>query len=371
MHRGFIVMQIGFVLVALLCLTLLGDAAVAFVFEILVFAPATGLFAQHRIAVRRRPIPLWAKAGDKPTTLPPRKGERLVVTASFICLSVTIGFTLVEMIASPGLVDFPDRRGATFVIAPLAFATGTMLLSSLIDWYVSTPRLSGLVSEPPCLDPDNPRWPAITQLVLVHRWLATFSVIAGLWLSLTALAGVLAYHGALSLLHGSSASHPEAWAGALAAASGLIVAAGGWLSGLISLTAGEYVPALKAGTARGLHPPFAIGDYVAVQPDRRPNIAGYLLDVALEAITIVPSDSIGEGRGHQLPTRLVPTAELEGATIAPLGGPHCGNEECIFINERYCLRAKALRASGETSDSPVRTTAKPSKGRPFAQDRRR
>lgn len=345
MHRGFTTMQAGFVLAALLALTLLGNAAVALVFEVLTFAPATGLFVAYRMALRRRPIPPWldAERKPKPTAMPPRKGEGLVVCAWVTCAAITIGLTLGELVLSPGLVDFPDRRGATFVLGPLAFATGAMLVSSLIDWYWSTPQLSGLVCEPPCMDAGNARWRSTTQLVLVHRWVAAFSVIAGLWLAVAALGGVLAYHGALSLLNETSAGHRHAWAGALAAATTLIVAGGGWVSGLIKLTAGEYLPAVAAGTARGLHPPFAIGDYIAVSPDRKPTIEGYLLDVALEAISLVPAESIGEGRAHRLPVRLVTTAELDGAAVIPQRGPYCGRKECIFINERYCLRAGIAR----------------------------
>ncbi len=337
-------MQIGFVLAALLTLTLLGSAVVASVFEVICFAPAIGLYVAFRRALGRRSAPAWWRSASDEASMPARKGERLVMASWVACALVTVSLTAVELSWSPHLVTIDDRVGATLILAPIAIATCVMLVSSLIDWYMVTPRLSGRVCEPPCLDAEDPRWPAITQLVLVHRWIATFAVVAGLWLALAALGGVLAYHGALSLLDGSSASHPEAWAGVLAAASAIIVALGGWLSGLIALTAGEYLPALRAGTTRALHPPFAIGQYVKLRAKDVTAYEGYLLDVALEAITLVPFESIGEGEDHRLPVQLVTVAELEGTAISPMRGPYCGLEGCKFINERYCLRAKELRA---------------------------
>jgi hypothetical protein len=349
MRAGFTTMHAGMVAAALIPLTVLGNALTGLVFAVVLCAAASGLACSYVGAFKRRPRHSnWPEEPRHTRWIAARVGERMVLLAWLGATLPVIAIAIVELCNSSELVHFVDPRGASYVLSPLAFAAGSMLISSLIDWYLTVPQLSGLVREPPCLAPDDGHWATVTQRLLVHRWLATFAVIAGLWVGLAALVGVLAYHGALSLLRGSELSGTDSLAALIGGVFAVVVPAVGWVGGLIGLTAGDYLPAMKAGTTRALHPPFAIGQYRSVRVDQASRYDGYLLDVALEAITLVPLDSIGTGEDRPLPTRMLSVSELQNAGFDPLSGPYCDSEKCLFVNERYCLRARALRTSSNS-----------------------
>jgi hypothetical protein len=268
MRPGIICIQAGLAAFVLLALGVLGSTIVALAFTVPILACGIGLLTAHLSVWRKRvPEPWRGDPAARRRLLTSRDGESFVLMSWLLAggLPVAVEVALIASHGSP--IGLPDRLGLTFVAAPLGLATAPMLISSLIDWHVTTPRISGLVCSPPCMDQGGSRWRAVTESWLVHRWLAAFFVIAGLWLALVALSGVLAYHGTISLLHsgGQSGAHTESVAGVVAALVGLAVAVGGWVSGLIALTAGEYLPALRAGTSRALHPPCSVGEYVAIR----------------------------------------------------------------------------------------------------------
>lgn len=83
-------------------------------------------------------------------------------------------------------VEQPDLGIAPISAVLLGVTAAIVLLSSLVDWYVILPRLSGLLGIRPCRDPDTdfPRrpqtWREVTRWWYVHRIIAALALRFGL-----------------------------------------------------------------------------------------------------------------------------------------------------------------------------------------------
>jgi hypothetical protein len=339
MRPKVILMQAGFVVVVLLGLVLFGHPVTALLFAGPLLGVAVGLltgflYARRAYAQRR------AACEEVVYELRSRQGEAMVVAGWLLACAVPAGPALAALSFDLPLVRSPDPRAVGLGLGGLSVAVTIMLGSSLMDWYVKLPHLSGLVCDPPCMDARNDRWSGLTQVCLVHRWLAAVAVIGGLMLALAVLLGALAYHAALGVLTGTAESRDAA---AIAALFGVATPIVAWTSGLIRTLAGTYVDALRTGTARSLRRSFAVGDYLAIRRASGERSEGYLLDVALEAIDVVPTSAIVEAPRERVSAEIIWAAELETATVKPSRGPYCTRQRCRYMNETYCLRAKQLR----------------------------
>jgi len=79
-------------------------------------------------------------------------------------------------------VERPDLGIAPISAVLLGVTAAIILLSSLIDWYVILPRISGLLGIRPCREPDTdfPRrpqtWREVTRWWYIHRIIAALAL---------------------------------------------------------------------------------------------------------------------------------------------------------------------------------------------------
>lgn len=116
----------------------------------------------------------------------PRRRERLdLIVAGDLRAALGIGLAVSGALALLS-VDPPDTGIAPASLVLLAITAATILLSSLVDWYVILPRISGLLGIRPCRAPDSdhPRfpktWREVTKWWYIHRIVAALVLRFGL-----------------------------------------------------------------------------------------------------------------------------------------------------------------------------------------------
>jgi hypothetical protein len=158
-------------------------------------------------------------------------------------------------------------------VAIIALVATVVYGSSLFDWYVILPRMSGLLGPRPCRRDQKfktfPRtWREVTRWWYAHRIVAGFFVVYGVALA----AGILA--------------------AGITGASSLLVE--------VSVTAvfgtlGAYKKVLRPAAKEFMHPRMVIGKTVSSRSGER----RYVYDVAMEGVQIVPTEEY-EARAEQL-----------------------------------------------------------------------
>ncbi len=120
--------------------------------------------------------------------VPRRRGALDVMVAGNVRLAVLTG-ALGGAVAI--LLHRPDVGVAPISVLLLAVAASAVLLSSLVDWYLILPRMSGLLGIRPCRDPeaDFPRrpdtWREVTRWWYIHRIFAAVVLRFGLAFAIT------------------------------------------------------------------------------------------------------------------------------------------------------------------------------------------
>jgi hypothetical protein len=117
--------------------------------------------------------------------IPPHRERLDLIVVGDVRAAVTLGVVIGAL-----MVGFPIHRpnvGVAPVTTILLAATASViLLSSLVDWYVILPRVSGLLGIRPCREPDrdHPRfpktWRETTRWWYIHRIVAALVLRFGL-----------------------------------------------------------------------------------------------------------------------------------------------------------------------------------------------
>jgi hypothetical protein len=312
--------------VALVVVTLVGIAALA-------VAVPYGLARRSPGAAACLTAPRW------------RADDALVLYAWVAGVCASLATAVVVLTADDPLVGSPDRIAFDVGFGALAVAIGTVLASSLIDWYYVLPSISGLVRRPPCRDHERD-WAGLTQAWFVHRWVATVAVIAGLVLALGAFVGAIAYHLTLDLLDGVGQQEQVKLAATIGAVVVALAAqAIAITKGLTRTVAGDYLDALRTITRLALRPDFSVGDYIRVKLASGEAYEGYVLDVAVEGIKVIPGWWASRPQGRAPRPDSIPIAKLAApeTTVRMVQGPYCSERNCRFVNESYCVYAQRLR----------------------------
>lgn len=184
----------------------------------------------------------------------------------------------------------PNLGIAPISAAILAATAVVILLSSLIDWYITVPRMSGLLGIRPCREPerDFPRrpetWREVTRWWYIHRIAAAVVLRFGLSfaISLTLARYIAVPHGA-AIVAGAAVG---GFASYVAAAWNAF-----WQAGHLTLIVGRTVQRLEIDRVprkivifgRKLQLPlFTEGVAGQIQPRE------YVYDVALEGVQLAP-----------------------------------------------------------------------------------
>jgi hypothetical protein len=119
------------------------------------------------------------RGGERDTTVPPHRERLDMIVAGDANAALGIGLAAsgVAVALSAGAYDsrVPPLSATLAVVAWMS-----VYLSSLVDWYIILPRISGQLGVRPCRSPDrdHPRfphtWRETTRWWLVHRILAAF-----------------------------------------------------------------------------------------------------------------------------------------------------------------------------------------------------
>jgi hypothetical protein len=212
----------------------------------------------------------------------------------------------------------------------LAIAAATIYLSSLVDWYVILPRVSGQLGPRPCRERD-PRFPFPHSWKEVTRWWYIHRIVA-----------TVAFRFLL--------------AGAIAAVLGQFIGAGQEakiLAGLILGVFATYVSTLSSAVFQGAQPKLLVGETVIVRPRARrqwwppfsnvhpPHLDGrqYVIDVSLEGIhltsaTLREQPELPKRRFVREADRL-PLVNHDSAHLSPQEFSGCAHR-CSGINW-YCI----------------------------------
>jgi hypothetical protein len=278
--------------------------------------------------------------------MPPHRGRLDLIVAGDVRAALVVGgaasaAALVFSIEQPNLGIAPASAvllGATAVV---------ILLSSLIDWYVILPRVSGLLGIRPCREPGRDfsrrpeTWREITRWWYIHRIVAALALRFGLSF---AVAFTVSHHTAVP--HGASVVAGAA-VGFLASYIAAIRSAV-WQAGHLTLIVGRTVrrrdvrrvPKIVTLFGKRLRFPF-LTDSVA--GDFQPR--EYVYDVALEAVQLasaakreqeeVPRDNEGNISYERDPAKLL-VKDVDASTPQP-AEPLAGcQSRCSGINW-YCI----------------------------------
>jgi hypothetical protein len=241
----------------------------------------------------------------------------------------------------------PDIGLAPISLAILAVTGVVILLSSLVDWFIILPRMSGLLGIRPCRDPDSdfPRrpetWREVTRWWYIHRIIAAVVLRFGLSLAIT-----LALTRYIAVPHGAALV-----AGALVGGFASYMAAAWdafWQAGHLTLIVGRTVerqeisrvPRSFTLSNRKLRLPFFTVAIPGPLQSRE-----YVYDVALEGVQLARAESrersqLPRGRNGQLlyerdPTKLV-LKDIRASQPRP-AEPFAGCQgRCSGVNW-YCI----------------------------------
>ena len=278
--------------------------------------------------------------------VPPHRERLDMIVAGDVRVAVAVG-----MVAGGLLLGFdvqrPDSGVAPVTPLFLAIVAAGVLLSSLVDWYVILPRVSGLLGARPCRHPerDHPRfprtWRETTRWWYIHRIIAALILRFGLSY---AIARTVVHH--VSLPGGTSvvaASVTTLFASYLWA-SGAAVWEAGHLTMIVGRTVRrhrvERVP--RSVTVFGRQLPLPAPKRREVGP-RGPR--EYVYDVALESVQLVPAaprerkvphDEDSKIMYERDPTKLA-VRDVSASKPEPAHEPFAGcKTNCSGINW-YCI----------------------------------
>lgn len=209
-------------------------------------------------------------------TIPPHRArlDELVASDALAALGPATLLVVVSLVIGQS----PSGAGAAtarIAIGFLAIAAATIYLSSLIDWYVILPRVSGQLGARPCRNRD-PRFPFPHSWKEVTRWWYIHRIVA-----------TLAFRFLL--------------AAAIAAVLGQFIGAGEEtkiVAGLVLGVFATYLSTLSSAVFQGAQPKLLVGDTVIVRPRPRRQLwppfsrihppaledRQYVIDVSLEGI---------------------------------------------------------------------------------------
>jgi hypothetical protein len=240
------------------------------------------------------------------------------------------------LVALAALLLGPDPQGPTFdtaraALASLTIAATGVYSSSLVDWYVILPRISGQLGYRPCRDP-HPAFP------FPHSWKEVTR-----WWHIHRIVGALVFRVFVAL--------------AVAAIVGDLVGAGVQAkvaAGLIIGLFGPYMASIPDAIMQASQPKVLVGQTVLVKARARrqlpppfrklypPDLHGpqYIVDVSLEGVHMAATapretaEPPAEEPFIRNPDRLA-LANLESARRAPHQFRGC-QERCAGINW-YCI----------------------------------
>jgi hypothetical protein len=298
---------LGASLLALLCA--LGAAA---------GATLLGLRYRHDVAV----------AG---AAIPPHRARLDDVVASDTVAALAPATLLIVVSLAVGLGPGGDAVGtARIAVGFLAVAAAAIYLSSLVDWYVILPRVSGQLGARPCRDRDPcfpfpHSWKEVTRWWYIHRIVAT---LAFRFLVAAAIAAVL----------------------------GEFIGAGEEtkiLAGLVLGIFATYVSTLSSAVFQGAQPKLLVGETAIVRPRpcrqwwapfpmvHPPDLEDrqYVVDVSLEGIHMTAAapreqSDLPEPRFVREADRL-PLVSHDSARLSPQEFSGCVHR-CSGINW-YCI----------------------------------
>jgi len=267
------------------------------------------------------------------------------MVVGLVRLTVLVG--LVSGIAMLFALKRPDLGIAPISTAILALTAAVILLSSLVDWFIILPRMSGLLGIRPCRDPDTdfPRrpetWREVTRWWYIHRIVAAVALRFGLSL---AIALTLTHHIAVPLGAGLVA-------GALVGGFASYLAAAWdafWQAGHLTLIVGRTV---ERHEVRRVPRAIKIRERELRLPFFSEGLAGpiqqreYVYDVALEGVQLtqaearegvdVPRHEDGRILYERNPAKLL--VKSVGASQPEPAAPFAGcHGRCSGINW-YCI----------------------------------
>jgi hypothetical protein len=227
---------------------------------------------------------------------------------------------------------------------PVAVVITTVYLSSLVDWYITLPRISGLLGARPCRPStgDPPTFPAswaeTTRWWYIHRIVAALVLRFGLAYAVTLAVSDLLGLGVESRLLGSAA------VGSFSAYL-LAVPRAVWEAGHPRLVVGQTVRRQRT-RRKSLWELRLRGRTIARLPGRKREAVGgkrqreYVYDVSLEGVQVVPTRAresrriAGGATEYERNPKRIPLREIDTADPArPFSG--C-DETCSGINW-YCI----------------------------------
>lgn len=186
-------------------------------------------------------------------------------------------------------VQRPDLGIAPISAVLLGVTAAIILLSSLVDWYVILPRISGLLGTRPCREPDTDfrrrpqTWREVTRWWYIHRIIAALALRFGLSfaISLTVAQHLDIPYGA-SIVAGAAVGFLASYVAAVRKAA--------WQAGHPSLIVGrtvrrltvKRVPRTITVLGRELKLPYLSRAEVGEMRPRE-----YVYDVSLEAVQFV------------------------------------------------------------------------------------
>jgi hypothetical protein len=277
----------------------------------------------------------WDLARLKTSTLPPHRsrldrvvaGDGLVTLAPASLLAALFATDIVHPLTGHGAF-----HGAT---AALVVAATIIWVSSLVDWYLILPRISGQLGPRPCRSASEvpefffpSTWKEVTRWWYIHRIVATFAFRVGLSTALAVVIGEVSglhqearWFAGVAMLLFLSYGFSALWHG---------IGQAGHAKAIVGQTVGVE---RRAGKRRKL-PPFS--ELPPLAFDGR----CYVVDVSIESIQLIDVDP---HEAHLLPqpekferhprTVLLPNADA----IHPTTPRFCGCQgRCSGINW-YCI----------------------------------
>ena len=255
------------------------------------------------------------------------------------------GLAAAFLVALASIFLGPDPGGTTFetaraALSSLTIAATGVYASSLVDWYVILPRISGQLGYRPCrsADPEFPfphSWKEVTRWWYIHRIIGALIFRVFVALAATAIVGQLIGAGVQTKV-----------------AAGLII-------GLF----GPYMASIPDAVMQASQPKVLVGQTVLVKARARrqylppfrklfpPELDGsqYVVDVSLEGVHLTATAPREDGAPPadkpyvRNPDRLE-LANLVSARLAPrqLRGcdGRCGGINWYCIENRHCFEAK-------------------------------
>ncbi len=214
------------------------------------------------------------------------------------------------------LVD-TNRFVETLIVGVTVGAVG-VFLSSLVDWYVILPKVSGLAGPAPCECAGGARWKYTTDIWYFHRSAAT----------------ALVYLVATGI---------PSYMGGTAKGSGIV--AWGIVAVIVATVGGYFFRAMFLAGWYAFNPPILVGDqiFVHVAEEGEGDVAmrrrrAYVVDVSLQGAKykILHDGRYVGGRFIDKDDGNVPNHKLPGSK-APRkeGEPLCGKNNCTGVNW-YC-----------------------------------